>query len=245
MQTDWLQPDWPAPVNVHALVTTRNGGVSLGPFASLNLGLAVGDALVHIEENRARLRTHLPDDPRWLKQVHGTDVVRVDQADIGAQADAAWTPRDRCVCAVQIADCLPVLLCDVSGTTVAAVHAGWRGLSAGVIENALASMNCSTQNVLAWLGPAIGPEHFEVGSDVYAAFTQHDSASTMAFRSIRPGKWLANLFMLATQRLRAAGVSNIFGGGVCTFEDHARFFSYRRDGVTGRMAAMIWMESRT
>lgn len=238
---EWIEPDWPAPARVRALVTTRSGGVSGGPYASLNLGTRVGDDEEAVRENRARLRAALPSEPKWLQQVHGTDVVEADRADAEARADAALTSTPDVVCTVQIADCLPVLLCDRAGTSVAAAHAGWRGLSAGVLERAVTALCAAPKDLIAWLGPAIGPRNFEVGGDVLGAFTRSDPDAAAAFEPLREGKWLADLYALARLRLGRAGVGAVFGGGLCTFADPQRFFSHRRDRVTGRHAACIWI----
>ena len=240
-RADWIEPDWPAPPRVRALVTTRRGGVSNGPYASLNLGTRVGDDAQAVRENRAHLRAALPSEPKWLQQVHGSDVVEADGADAETCADAAFTRTPDVVCTVQIADCLPVLLCDRAGTSVAAAHAGWRGLSAGVLERAVAALPGAPKDFIAWLGPAIGPRKFEVGGDVLAAFTSSDPEAAAAFEPLHEGKWLADLYALARLRLGRAGVSNVFGGGFCTFADPQRFFSHRRDRVTGRHAACIWI----
>ena len=238
---EWIEPDWPAPPRVRALVTTRSGGVSSGPYASLNLGTRVGDDAHSVHENRARLRATLPSEPKWLQQVHGTDVVEADHVDSEACADAAFTRSPDVVCAVQIADCLPVLLCDRAGTSVAAAHAGWRGLSAGVLERAVAALTSPPEDLIAWLGPAIGPRKFEVGGDVLAAFASSDPVAAAAFEPLREEKWMGDLYALARMRLRRAGVSAVFGGDLCTFADPQRFFSHRRDRVTGRHAACIWI----
>jgi len=240
LPADWIAADWPAPTGVNAFVTTRNGGVSRGPYASLNLGTRVGDDIAAVEENRARVRAWLPGDPKWLHQVHGTAVVQADQLHQVTSADAAFTRARGVVCAVQIADCLPVLFCDREGGCVAAAHAGWRGLSAGVLEQTVAALGVPAERLIAWLGPAIGPRAFEVGADVLGAFAESDPMHS-AFAALRPGKWLADLFSLARGRLASAGVTTVFGGGVCTVSDPARFFSHRRDRVTGRQAAFIWI----
>ncbi len=244
MHPEWITPEWPAPANVRALVTTRIGGVSEGPFASLNLGAGVNDNVQAVAENRARLRANLPADPVWLAQVHGTHVVCADQCAPGVMGDASWSHRESTVCIVMIADCLPILLCDTDGTTVAAVHAGWRGLSAGVVEQTVHAMQCPASRLVAWLGPAIGPDHFEVGDEVRAAFLSAAPEAEAAFRPGRSGKWMANLYQLATQRLRKLGVTEISGGGTCTYHDARRFFSHRRDSVCGRMAAAIWLQHK-
>jgi len=236
-----IVPDWPAPASVRALVTTRTGGVSAGAYASLNLATHVGDDPAAVAENRRRLRAHLPAEPLWLTQVHGVTVVRADDAVEGAEADAAFTRRAGAVCAVLTADCLPVLLCNDVGTVVAAAHAGWRGLAGGVIEAAVRAMNEPPPRLLAWLGPAIGPQAFEVGAEVRAAFLAHSPDAAAVFTAKENGKWLADLYRLAEQRLNALGVERVFGGGFCTFNETERFYSYRREGNTGRMASLIWL----
>ncbi len=238
---DWIVPDWPAPARVRSLITTRRGGVSTGAHASFNLGLRADDDPRAVAANRAALREHLPQDPVWLKQVHGASAVRADAVTDSPEADAAYTRRAETVCAVMVADCMPVLLCDTQASVVAIAHAGWRGLSAGVIENTIAAMGVKANDLLAFLGPAIGPAAFEVGADVRDAFLAADAAAAAAFTPHREGKWLADLFLLGGQRLARAGVHRIYGGGLCTFSDPARFYSYRRDRTTGRMAALIWL----
>lgn len=237
---DWITPDWPAPPNVRALITTRSGGVSAGPYDSLNLGDHVGDDPVSVARNRALLARHLPAEPRWLEQMHGTRIVRADAVEGRTQADGAVTRQPNVVCAVMTADCLPVLLCETSGSAVGIVHAGWRGLLSGVIEAALAQMGPAS-GLMAYLGPAIGPAAFEVGDEVRAAFMRHSSAAASAFAPQGAGKWLADLYALARQRLAAAGVTPVYGGGFCTFREAGRFYSYRRERVTGRMASLIWL----
>jgi YfiH family protein len=209
----------------------------------MNLGAHVGDSATAVAENRARLRARLPADPFWLHQEHGTQVVCAEESIHCAQADAAWSKRSHIVCTVMIADCLPVLLCDVDGTVVAAAHAGWRGLSAGIIENTVAAMRCRPEHILAWLGPAIGPNRFEVGDDVRSAFVRVNSSAASAFTKLAAEKWNADLCALARQRLGAMGVSQISGGGRCTYNEIDHFFSYRRDRVCGRMVAAIWLDS--
>jgi YfiH family protein len=239
---DWITPGWPAPARVHSLITTRNGGTSRGPHASFNLGLRAGDDPAAVEANRRLLRKHLPRDPVWLKQVHGSRVVRADEIGDSPEADAAYTRDPGTVCAVMVADCMPVLLCDARATVVGVAHAGWRGLSSGVIENTIAAMQVPTTELLAFLGPAIGPESFQVGADVRDAFLASDPAADSAFTPQREGKWLADLFQLGRQRLIRQGVTRIYGGGLCTVRDAARFYSYRRDKTTGRMGALIWLD---
>ena len=237
-------PDWAVPANVRALQTTRNGGVSQAPWASFNLGDHVGDEPAAVAANRAALRAHLPAEPLWLTQVHGTVAVDANQRPEIREADAAFARQPGSVCVVMTADCLPVLLCDRQGTVVAAAHAGWRGLLAGVLESTVAAMNVQPGDLLAWLGPAIGPRCFEVGDEVRNAFVAESPAADLAFMPQQPGKWLCDIYLLARQRLQGMGVTAISGGGLCTVSDGERYFSYRRDGVTGRMASLIWLESR-
>lgn len=243
--TAFIVPNWPAPANVCALQSTRQGGVSPAPWASFNLGDHVGDDPARVAANRALLRGLLPGEPCWLQQVHGTfavDVAKMAKTAQVPEADAAYARQAGQVCVVMTADCLPVLFCDRAGTVVAAAHAGWRGLLAGVLESTLHAMGVAPGELLAWLGPAIGPQAFEVGDEVRAAFVAHDPAAAAAFAAHTPGKWLADIELLARQRLNQAGVTAIYGGGMCTVSDPERFFSYRRDGQTGRMAALIWLE---
>lgn len=240
---DSLTPGWPAPANVHALSTTRNGGVSAQPYASLNLGDHVGDDPQAVAQNRAILRRHLPAEPLWLKQVHTTSVANAnaDTATGIPEADASVARSPNKVCAVLTADCLPVLLCDRQGTVVAAAHAGWRGLAGGVLEATVTAMHVDPADLLAWLGPAIGPDAFEVGDDVRAIFLADDPAAANAFTPHGNGKWLADIYRLARIRLARCGVGQISGGEHCTFREENRFFSYRRDQTTGRMASLIWL----
>lgn len=237
----WLQPDWPAPARVRAVSTTRAGGVSRGPFESLNLGDHVGDDPVAVAENRRRLRdlSGMPADPLWLRQVHSARVVLAGEAPESPEADAC-VATGGAVCAVMTADCLPVLFCDRGASRVAAAHAGWRGLHAGVLEATVAVLGSPGQ-LMVWLGPAIGPESFEVGSEVRAAFLDVAVEDAPAFRPSPGGRWLADIYALARARLRRAGVEAIYGGGFDTLRDSRRFFSYRRDGATGRMASSIWL----
>lgn len=241
---EWIIPDWPAPANVRSLITTRSGGVSAAPYASLNLGDHVGDNPQHVTQNRALLNAHLPAEPKWMKQVHGIAVV--DACATGTEADASVAFQAGSVCAVLTADCLPVLLCDQSGSVVGAAHAGWRGLLNGVIEATAAAMKVPPSSLLAYLGPAIGQQAFEVGDEVRAAFVAVDPEAAGAFipsdRQAETQKWLANIYGLARLRLEKLGVAGVHGGGLCTYTDTERFFSYRRDGVTGRMASLIWLD---
>lgn len=242
MNNHWIVPDWPVPSRVRSLVTTRHGGVSTDAYTSLNLGAHVGDDPQAVAENRRRVERCLPGTPLWLNQVHGSCVLDAgNPVDAARDADAAFSRRSDVVCAVMTADCLPVLLCDRSGSVVAAVHAGWRGLHAGVLEQAVAAMACSDGQILAWLGPAIGPSAFEVGDEVRNVFVAANSAAEMAFKALGAGKWLANIYLLARFALQRVGVNDIYGGDYCTVHETTRFFSYRRDGVTGRMASLIWL----
>jgi YfiH family protein len=251
-ETTLIFPDWDAPDNVRGLFTTRQGGVSTPPYhgqstgeGGLNLALHVGDAAENVRSNRHLLSAWLPAEPLWINQVHGITVVPAGAAPDLPDADAAFSTARHQVCVVQTADCLPVLFCDREGRTVAAAHAGWRGLAQGVLETALREMrHAGAGEILAWLGPAIGPENFEVGQDVREAFADRERTLTRYFkpRPGLPGKCLADLYALARHILEKQGVSHISGGGFCTVSDAARFYSYRRDGVTGRMAACIWLD---
>jgi len=241
-----LVPEWPAPPGVRALATGRAGGVSVGRYASLNLAAHVGDAPAAVSENRARLRTAaaLPAEPGWLEQVHGTRVLDLDAWGAGGAgpADAAITRQMGRVCAILSADCLPVLLAARSGTAVGAAHAGWRGLAAGVIEATVRALAVPPASLIAWLGPAISPEHFEVGPEVRAAFLAVDPEAATAFVENARGRYQADLYRLARLRLERAGVSAVFGVQACTFADANRYFSHRREGPTGRQATLIWRE---
>lgn len=242
---DVITPAWPAPANIVARQTTRHGGTSIAPYASLNLGLHVGDEAAVVEANRDTLRAalDLPNAPVWLEQVHGTQVLTLPSNNANRVADAVLTRTLGQVCAVMSADCLPVLFCDTAGTVVAAAHAGWRGLAGGVLEATLAAMAVDPAQVLVWLGPAIGPQHFEVGGEVRRAFMAATAQYESAFKpSGVEDKWLADLYQLARLRLQAAGVVHCYGGNYCTYNESERFFSYRRDKTTGRMASLIWLE---
>jgi YfiH family protein len=250
-QIKFILPDWPAPANVKALQTTRNGGVSLAPYVSLNLGVHVGDDALAVARNRQLLSTYLPSEPVWVNQVHGTDVIDAAKSTCLQNADASFTTLANVVCVTMTADCLPVLLCDSAGTVVSAVHAGWRGLCDGAIEVAVNKMAVHPSDILAWLGPAIGPNAFEVGDDVRQQFIAQDSQAEQAFKAHAEhqlnGKWLCDMYLIAKQRLTKLGITQVYGAGMnedfCTYTDEARFFSFRRDNVTGRMASMIWLES--
>lgn len=245
VKPEYIVPDWGAPSSVHAFATTRQGGVSVGAYAGLNLGTHVGDDPRAVAENRARLRAMLPSTPLWLSQVHGARV-RVDtrvasDARVNAVADACVSRQAGRVCVVLSADCLPVLMCDEAGTVVAAAHAGWRGLAAGVLEATVAAMDVVPDRLQAWLGPAIGRDVYEVNADVRNAFVCRDLAAQAAFVSCADGKWFCDLGLLARQRLAALGIVSVFGGEHCTYKESARFYSYRRDGATGRIASLIWL----
>ncbi len=235
-----ITPDWPVPAHVKSLMTTRAGGVSVGPFASLNLGAHVQDDPIAVAENRRHLRETLPAEPIWLNQVHATQVIQADTVGGVPNADASFTRTPNTVCAVLTADCLPVLFCACDGSVIAAAHAGWRGLAAGVLEATLAVMQVPPGEVIAWMGAAIGPDAFEVGAEVRDTFIASHPQSVAAFKP-QQQKWLADIYTLARIQLNACGVSAVYGGGLCTYTDAARFYSYRRDGTTGRMATLIWL----
>ena len=245
MNPNWIIPNGSVPAQVRAVCTTRHGGVSVAPFDSLNLGDHVGDDPAAVARNRLIVGDvlQLPTEPLWLQQVHGVEVCAMDVGACYPQADASFALRNNQVCVVMTADCLPVLFCDKAGTRVAAAHAGWRGLEAGVLEQTVQKLGCAAHDIIAWLGPAIGAQAFEVGAEVRAAFMQHDPTAAVAFQPSATGKWLADIYLLARQRLNAVGVQAIFGGEYCTYSDAQRFFSYRRDGQTGRMASLIWLEA--
>lgn len=236
-----ILPDWPAPPQVRTLQTTRNGGESLPPYHTLNLGDHVGDDVLRVARNRAKLSALLPGEPAWLKQEHG--IVVVDAGTVAGVpcADASIARRAGAVCVVMTADCLPVLLCDDAGTVVGAAHAGWRGLCDGVIEATVQAMAVPPSTLMAWLGPAIGAPAFEVGDEVRSAFVARDAEARGAFVANDRGKWQADIYRLARLRLARLGVRAVYGGDACTYRDESRFFSYRRDGATGRMGSFIWL----
>jgi polyphenol oxidase len=248
VNASWIiEADWPAPARVRALTTTRAGpGVSTGVFATFNLGDHGGDERASVATNRERLHTSLtlPEAPRWLRQVHGCDVACFDGdgAPSLPPSDAAVSACAGRVLAVLTADCLPVLLCTQDGRGIGVAHAGWRGLAAGVLEATVRAMATPPRQVLAWLGPAIGARRYEVGAEVREAFVTQDAGAASAFTDVRPGHWHCDLYALARRRLAGCGVTQVYGGGLCTFSDAARFYSYRRDGATGRMASLIWVE---
>ena len=236
-----LIPDWPAPASVQACVTTRAGGVSVAPYDSLNLGDHVGDAPQAVAVNRERLTEHFGIRPAWLSQVHGVVVAEADPARI-LEADGSWTSTPGIACTVMTADCLPALFCNRAGTRVAAAHAGWRGLVNGVLEATVEGMAVAPEDILVWLGPAIGPRNFEVGAEVREAFVSRHAQAAEAFvPGAAPGKYLADIYQLARVRLAAVGVTSVYGGGLCTIDD-TRFFSYRRANPTGRQAALVWLK---
>lgn len=241
--TKLIVPDWPLPSGVAACSSTRIGGVSQPPYDSLNLGAHCGDDLVHVEENRKRMFAagQLPSKPVWLEQVHGKDVLKLTGEPYASKrADASYSNTPGTVCAVMTADCLPVLFCNRNGTEVAAAHAGWRGLCAGVLEETVACFADKPENILAWLGPAIGPDAFEVGPEVRDAFMAVEAIADRAFLPAGD-KYYADIYTLARQRLTSVGVTQVFGGDRCTFSQKGDFFSYRRDKNTGRMASFIWL----
>ena len=240
--THWITPDWPAPAHIHAATTLRTGGVSLAEYSSLNPAAHVADKLEHVLENRQCIKSMLalPSEPVWLQQTHSVQVICADQVMPIAAADASYTQEQNIVCTVLTADCLPVLLCDEQGTMVAAIHGGWRGLLHGIIDNTLHKM--PDTELMAWLGPAIGPQCFEVGEDVHSAFVHKSTQFASAFKKHTRGKYLADIYQIARILLNSAGVQQIYGGQYCTATDKQRFFSYRRDGQTGRMATLIWKE---
>lgn len=244
MKPSWLVPEWPAPITVRALSTFRGGGASAAPYASLNLGDHVGDVPKIVAENRRRLAAaaELPAEPQWLTQVHGTRVADLDAKIPHGPADASFSRQPGRACAILTADCLPILLAADSGDLVAAAHAGWRGLAGGVIEATVGALQVPPARLMAWLGPAIGPQHFEVGAEVRTALLERDPGAEAAFAPNARGHFMADLERLARRRLAAIGIGRIYGGGRCTFADEDRYFSHRRDGVTGRQATLVWLQ---
>lgn len=239
----WIIPDWPAPDHIFAISSTRNGGISEGPYASLNVGDNadhIADPKENVAENRARFRAQFPNDPHWLEQVHEANIVDLSRPH-STRADASFTRTPNQVSVIVTADCLPVLFTDKKGSVVAAVHGGWRSLAAGILENTVKALGVPPHDLLTWLGPAIGPNHFQVGRDVYNAF----SSLPEAFKpDSEPGKWKANLFTIARTQLNRLGVGEVFGGNFCTYSDPERFYSFRRDqGKTGRMATAICIKA--
>jgi YfiH family protein len=240
----FIEPDWPVPAGVRALSTVRTGGVSVGPYQGLNLGAHVGDAPEAVATNRELLAraAGLDSDPLWLDQVHSPRAVNAADWQAGVQADACVALSGGQVCAIMTADCLPVLFCDQNGQSVAAAHAGWRGLLSGVLESTLFMMNAPPSKILAWIGPGIGQQAFEVGGEVREAFVAQDAGAAVFFVPNPAGRWQADLPGLARHRLNGLGLERVFGGDLCTASDPQRFFSYRRDGQCGRMASMVWLE---
>jgi polyphenol oxidase len=240
----YIQPDWPAPPNVVAVATTRSGGVSLGPYATLNLGSHVGDDARAVAENRKRVREalRLSCEPTWLNQVHGTNVVEAGTSIQIPTADASVAFSPGRVCVVLTADCLPIVFCDDSGTRVAVAHAGWRGLVGGVVSATVQTLAIPPDRLIAWLGPAIEQSAFEVGDEVRQQFIERDPTHVSAFDKNHRQRWQADIYALARGELRGQGVHKVYGGGFRTFADTELFFSYRRDGTTGRMGTMVWLE---
>ena len=240
-----IEPNWPAPKNIRAYSTTRMGGVSEGGYSHFNLAQHVGDNIEHVEKNRQQLIDHLklPSQPVWLNQIHGIQVsdAAIDAVEI-PEADASYSFELNKVCSVMTADCLPVLICNRNGTKVAAVHAGWRGLANGVIEASIAALNEKASELMVWLGPAIGPKHFEVGEEVRQIFVNDLSKTSQAFVPHKAEHYLADIYQLARMRLNRLGIDAIYGGEFCTYTDAEHFYSYRRDGKTGRQASLIWIE---
>jgi len=237
----FIIPNWPAPQNIKSFSTLRIGGVSSPPYHSLNIGVHVADKIENVIQNRQIIRDklHLPKEPVWTKQVHGKIVLSAIDENQGKIADATYAQAAHQICVIQTADCLPILLCDQKGTFVAAIHGGWRGLAKKIITETLHTINPADSEILAWLGPAIGPKMYKVGEEVHAAFPGAD----YAFTSIEPKQWLCDLYGLARMELQENGITSIYGGEYCTYSDSDRFFSYRRDGKnTGRMATLIWIE---
>jgi len=240
-----IYPNWPAPDNVHALTTTRQIGRSLAPYHSLNLGSHVSDDINHVLENRAIVvqSEGLPTEPIWLNQTHSTNVIDTNNYQSN-DADASYSQQKNVVSAVLTADCLPVLFCSLQGNEIAAAHAGWRGLCHGILGNTISHFKCQPAQIMAWLGPAIGPQKFEVGAEVKAQFEAYDSNASHAFQliNITQQKYLADLYLLARQRLSKLGLTHIYGGDYCTYSQSELFYSYRRQPQTGRMASLIWFE---
>ena len=240
---------WPAPNNIKAFTTTREGGVSKSPFSSNNLGAHVGDCPNDVKKNRDILATELPNPPVWLNQTHSTDIFHINQTSLSSlienpnviNADASFTKLTHTVCCVMTADCLPILITNRRGNTVSSVHAGWRGLADGIVEKSVAMFNDTPNDLIIWLGPAIGPAAFEVGDDVYNQFIALDILFKKAFTPLGD-KYLANIYQLATLKLEKLGITNVYGGEYCTYTNESLFYSYRRDGQTGRMASVIWIE---
>ncbi len=242
MLVNWIIPNWPAPTAIKAVSTLRSGGVSQSPFFSFNLGNYVGDDPMSVAENRIRLNRglELPSEPCWLNQVHGSSVIQAGRNLTNNIADASYTRDKGVVCAVLTADCLPILITDQSGSFVAVIHCGWRGLLSGIIQNTLRVLE--GLDLLAWLGPAIGADNFKVRQDVRSAFVKKSQCFESGFKLLFRGCWGVNIYQIARTLLERQGISRIYGGDFCTYSEEDRFFSYRRDGKTGRMATIIWRE---
>jgi len=239
-----LVPDWPAPANIRAVTTTRLGGASKPPYNTFNLATHVGDRPEHVAANRQRLALELGfrSEPCWLQQIHSSRVVEVPETRHIIAADASFSRRPQAVCVVMTADCLPVLFCDRQGSVVAAAHAGWRGLAEGILEATINAMQVDVAELMAWMGPAIGARVYEVGGEVWDAFVPQMPEAASAFVATGEAHWSMDIYQLARQRLQSSGLKHIYGGELCTFSDSKRFYSYRRDGVTGRMASLIWRQ---
>ena len=246
MTVNWLQADWPAPDFIKAGTTLRQGGVSNNGYSSLNLAIHVGDDLAAVKKNRSILMQslNLTNEPQWLEQVHSTKAVLLPHEHVIPKADASFSSEKNIVCAVMTADCLPLLITDKKGSCVAAIHAGWRGLCDGIIESTIKKLSVEPASLLVWLGPAIGPNVYEIGEEVYDAFTQHDVEAKKSFTATSEKHWLFDIYRLATLRLHRLGVQQIYGGHHCTLSEEEQFFSYRRNDVTGRMASLIWIEPK-
>lgn len=238
----WIKPEWPVASNIHAAVTLRTGGLSAGAFESMNPALHVNDNAETVLKNRQIISQmlNLPSEPVWLEQIHSNRIICADKSLPLEQADASYTDQAEVVCVVMTADCLPILLANRDGVEIAAIHAGWRGLLSGVISNSVARFNSG--QVIAWLGPAIGPDRFEVGNEVKSAFITKSDKFKTAFKQISQDKYLADIYQLAKMELAMLGINQVYGGGFCTVTDEQRFYSYRRNGETGRMATMIWRD---
>ena len=237
-----IKPDWPAPKNIVAFTTTRNGGVSYDGCSSLNLGNRNADSADNIATNRKILRTkmQLPNEPYWINQTHSKIAITIDHHYKITEADASFTTEIDCICVVNTADCLPLLVCNREGTAVAAIHAGWRSLVSGIIENTLDLFPQAPEEILVWLGPAIGPEVYEVGDEVRDAFLEHDPQAELAFKPSPNDRWLMDMYLLARQRLQKKNITAIYGGEFCTYTQNDQFFSHRRDSKTGRQASLIY-----
>ena len=245
MEQHYLIPDWPAPAHIKSFTTTRLKGKSQAPFDAFNLSHTVGDDFNAVQQNRECLaeELQLPHQPNWLEQVHGTRAILCGAQETYPKADAYYTNQPKQVCAVLTADCLPILVCDQQGQEVAAIHAGWKGILAGIIDSTINSLKSKPKNLLVWFGPAIGPKHFEVDDEFRLAFMAKDPQNSANFRQISTTKWLADIYGLARNNLAKCGISQIYGGDLCTVEDRQRFYSYRRDNKTGRMASLIWIDT--